>query len=256
MYYSQHHKHTCRIIGSSILPFAIDPKFNSLYFLLARERSVPGWEGSDTWSDFGGGKKFCDVDDADVAAREFQEESLAVVRYRPDEPALPRADYDGIAQGLRGGHYTFKCHAYTPNRKARYTTFVKQIPFDAAVGRAHATAAALLRSIRSNGGRSTTYAHPAIDGDGRVNEDFLEKTALRWWSVPQLLSRHKRVHDALRPSFERRLQVILREFPSEGIFSGGAAPPCNAATISPNTYNDIPRPIPLTDEPTPKSTAT
>src|ERR1700722_14028193 len=60
--------------GAGVLPYAINPKNNALYFLLGKEK---GGKFQGTWGDFGGGAdiKKDHNDPVATATREFYEES-------------------------------------------------------------------------------------------------------------------------------------------------------------------------------------
>lgn len=67
--------------SAGILPYAIAPNIaQDIYILLGKEEHVPGWKhGSNKWCDFSGGATCEDIDIETTAAREFVEESLAMV---------------------------------------------------------------------------------------------------------------------------------------------------------------------------------
>ena len=66
--------------GAGIIPFSISDKHENVYWLLGKERDMPGWaQGSCRWSDFGGSSHYMDEDEAHTAAREYFEETLGVV---------------------------------------------------------------------------------------------------------------------------------------------------------------------------------
>lgn len=93
----------CKCAG--ILPFALEPKTNNLYFLLGRE----SFDGS--YSDFGGGTK--EGESAmDTAIREFDEESMGLICH----PEALRNDLE---------NQLFSFVLVHDNR----TTYVKQIRF-------------------------------------------------------------------------------------------------------------------------------
>lgn len=54
------------LLGAGVLPFTFSPE-GELFFLL-----VPGWRGSETWSPFERGVKYCDNKDVlRTASREY-----------------------------------------------------------------------------------------------------------------------------------------------------------------------------------------
>ena len=120
-----------RLAGASLLCFAVDPSFSCVYFLLGKERHNVRWpNGSNRWSDFGGRTASSDTCAEETAAREFFEETLAVVKYF-DTDTLPRQGWGDIVDDLRSGRYAMRLTQGDSRRK--FVTFVKQIPWDPAV---------------------------------------------------------------------------------------------------------------------------
>lgn len=65
--------------GASVLPIAIAPG-GDVFVLLGKEKEDQSWRfGSNRWGDFGGRRSPSDADVAETAAREFVEESCAVI---------------------------------------------------------------------------------------------------------------------------------------------------------------------------------
>lgn len=121
-----------RVVGASLLCFCIDPVWSRLYFLLGKERKNIKWSsGSERWSDLGGKTNSKRETPEDTAAREFLEETLAMVRYF-DHDTLPRKNYKDIADSLRSGEFIFQITIGfgTSINPCSYITFVKQIPWD------------------------------------------------------------------------------------------------------------------------------
>jgi len=120
------------LVGASLLCFAVDPKWSRLYFLLGKERKNNMWRaGSDKWSDLGG-KVSSDAPTAEeTAAKEFLEESLAMVRYFETD-VIPRQQCGDIAASLCREEFVFKLKLTfgTVDNPKHYVTFVKQIPWD------------------------------------------------------------------------------------------------------------------------------
>lgn len=121
-----------RVVGASLLCFSVDPRWGRLYFLLGKERKNTRWpSGSERWSDFGGRTANRGEEPEETAAREFFEESMAMVRYFDDDP-VPRPGYTDIADSLRRGEFMFQFMLGFGNelKPRSYITFVKQIPWD------------------------------------------------------------------------------------------------------------------------------
>jgi 8-oxo-dGTP pyrophosphatase MutT (NUDIX family) len=206
-----------RLVGASILCFAVDPTFKCAYFLLGKERHNYRWPaGSSKWSDFGGGAS-SGASAESTAAREFMEETLAVVRYFPDD-TIPRTKWVDIAQDLVAGNYTMKITQGDKHRK--FVMFVKQIPWDPeAIYRFSRYRAALTRPRAI--GALDVDTHPAVTESGSVRKEFIEKTILYLWSVPQLrgaVEKNGTMHrggrvEHCRDIFLQRLGIILPELP-------------------------------------------
>ena len=239
-----------RILGASIVPYSIDTQWGNMYILLGKERKVMRWTGSEKWSDFGGGCKSQDSAPEYTAAREFDEETCASVRYWEGEE-LPRKSYIAIAKSLLNGDYTFKITTLI-NDDLVYYCYVKQIPFDAAAPKTHVNTFTSLLKMRMDLSKGIDVTvppelieHPAVQGVEsnmlNVNGDFLEKPTVRWWSLPQLRKavRERRGiitfknmrAEQLRTSFRSRLEVVLNEFPDERTNCVR-----KAETITPHTY--------------------
>ena len=237
------------LVGASILPFTIDTTFGNTYFLLAKERFVEGWRGSQTWSDFGGRRENGEAAEA-CAAREFHEETMAMVPVTPLENTLSdaaliargaRRDTHVVARGLAAGGFTLRVNV--TSETGTYTTFVKQVPWRPGCQDTFQT---VLR--KANSGRLGT-THAACMADGVVPDAFLEKTCVRLWSVAQLRrlvtdTRRRRGPERLRWGFHERLGAILDQFPGNSMFArkpagcGPGGPGCGqgGTRISLETY--------------------
>ena len=86
-----------QIVGAGILP--VRCKDTDLHLLLGKERFINHWRGSLKWSGFEGGRKHRESVEA-AAAREFVEESMAVVNLYDDDNTV-----EGIARHLENGDY-------------------------------------------------------------------------------------------------------------------------------------------------------
>lgn len=212
-----------RLAGASLLCFSIDPHLCSVYFLLGKERYNAQWPyGSDRWSDFGGKVTSSDRGPEETAAREFFEETMALVRYFPDD-TLPRKGWQDIADDLKAGDYVFKLTQ--GDCKKRFVVYVKQVPWDPdAVGRFASWRYALTK------GCGGTYRvpwdaivnHPGVKMPSKtVRKQFLEKRTIGFWSVPQLqyalehggiMTRQNGKHvEHCRSSFLCSLELIMGE---------------------------------------------
>lgn len=226
---------TRRLVGASILPYAVDDMWGNVYWLLGKEQVVRGWaNGSEKWSDFGGASK-AGESAAQTAAREFHEETLAMMPFYEGEE-MPRQSYVPIVKALQAGEYTFKME--TPiGEDGVYITFVVQVPLlpgiTAEVEKTHALLSKLAEEeggrggVASGGGAAAPIDHPACSAN-RVNRDYLEKTTCRFWSTPVLKragtsfsgtiqnrTRSGLRNEQLRNTFRHRLRIVLAEFPTD-----------------------------------------
>lgn len=203
------HPELGQVVGASVLCFGVDPKLSKMYFLLGKERRNTKWAGgSQLWSDFGGSTSGRDSPE-ETAAREFLEETMCNVRYfRHDN--LPRRSSSDIAESLRNNQYVFRIvHCCgTEEAPKSYVTYVVQIPWDAYVPYR-------FQKIRRGVLNGSNTSHPAVD-NGEILRDYTEKTALEWWSVPQL--QHASDHDGVlghrSGTVERCKGTFLRVIPS------------------------------------------
>lgn len=127
-----------KICSAGILPFAIAPNAaNDIYVLLGKEETIPGWNfGSHKWCDFSGGTDRNDIDVETTAAREFVEESMAVVPLKIDSKSEKHIfiRVEDVYQDLKEGNYTHKITMKKPNktedhRVLKCVCYLKQIPW-------------------------------------------------------------------------------------------------------------------------------
>ena len=197
-------------------PFMVSPQWNTLYILLAKEQTVPGWDGSGTWSDFGGAVKASDKDPAGTAAREFHEETLGMVPFAESEVPVHggafRRSAAGVAEALRGGAFTFRVGCRSEGSEAGYVTFCKQLQWRPEV------MDAFLQQYGRARRNDLPEGHPARGAGGRVRSDFLEKVEIRLFSVAECRRMIAGQSPAvLRPNYAVRLARILDHLPADGV---------------------------------------
>ena len=216
--------------GASILTYCIDPQWGDIFFLLGKEKYNRHWQsGSEKWGDFGGSRSQNEVDAEMTAAREFVEETCAVVKYFNND-SLPRISYDDIADSLRRGYYTSKFYvSYHSVKQEYFVVFVKEIPWDPECIQRFNTVRQLVKSANifyntNHWKRACMQYHPAISIKPNkvknpivTNKDYLEKIQLSYWSLQQLkyASEHNgmlRDGEYCRKSFYDFLHVLLSEF--------------------------------------------
>jgi hypothetical protein len=144
------------------------------------------------------------------------EETLAVVRYFPDDP-IPRTRWDDIASDLASGNYTMKVTQGDKHRK--FVMFVKQIPWDPEATFRFSMYRSALTCPRGMYDIDVD-SHPATTEFGSVRKEFIEKKIISLWSVPQLrgavhkngvmMHRGGRVEHC-RDTFLQGLDIILNE---------------------------------------------
>lgn len=146
------------ICNAGILPYMIAPNpANDIYVLLGKEENIVGWKyGSNKWSSFAGCADEHDVDVENTAAREFVEESMAMISIIPSddvEIALPRESNaenmwipeslqinvspkcyvktEDIYEDLKKGNYTHKITMKKIIMDKTYSSvsFLKRIPW-------------------------------------------------------------------------------------------------------------------------------
>lgn len=232
-----------RLAGASVLPYSCDPSHNNIYFLLGAERKLPKWHDSSKWSDFGGApkkKKGMLENEAECAGREFHEETLGAVKWHEDENGkgnnvnFVRQNSLPIIKDLEAGNFHFKMVTLIDDDRY-YTTYVKQVPFDASVQRRTNNLLSSLGRIRmdvKNSGfhdlnsyeKTSIKEHPSVRLNAEdqcigVSKDYLEKQSLQWLSIPQIQDcldgeKGQKNNYVLRDSFKGRVQNILDQFQS------------------------------------------
>lgn len=220
-----------RCIGASMTPFMVSPQWNTLYILLAKEHSVPGWEWSGTWSDFGGAVKAADADPEGTAAREFHEETLGVVPFAESEAPKHGGAYRRsaavVADALRAGAFTLRMGCSSEGSDVGYVTFCKQLQWMPVV--MDTFQQYYHRARRHN----LPVGHPARGPGGRVRADYLEKVEVRLFSVAECRRMIAGQSQAvLRPNYAVRLARILDHLPADGVCTACQPRPWGATQIN------------------------
>ena len=184
-----------KLIGASVLPYAIDPQHNQLFFLLGSERNLPRWQDSGKYSDFGGSVKFKEEKCTRTAAREFFEETCCVVPWSENDGPILKS-FEPIQRDLENEQYTM-CLRTDIDSERMYYTYVKQVPFRPNIPRfaSNITNNLLrIRNIVKTNGKYTfekndaCLHHPAIRKNEQgecigVSRDYIEKQQLMWISI-------------------------------------------------------------------------
>ena len=174
-------------------------------------------QGSEKWSDFGGKTSLVAPTAEETAAKEFWEESLAVVKYFADD-VLPRTQYSDITRSLRRGEYLFQIQILfgTASDPRHHVTFVKQIPWDPhVVFRFNKCRRRLML-------RSPPPPHAAA-GDENDDDDDAEML-LRWHPCLASMATATETETAARPRpHHRRPRRVCRTMPTSSLSSGNGA---------------------------------
>jgi len=164
-----------KIVGASLLCFVVDPVWSRVYFLLGKERKMHNWrQGSEKWSDFGGKTSASAPSAEETAAKEFWEESLAVVKYFAHDE-LPRTEYSDIVRSLMQGEYLFQIRIMfgVASDPRHHVTFVKQIPWDPhVVLRFNKCRRLVLRRHGSSASNSNSNSNNDDDDDAARSQDW------------------------------------------------------------------------------------
>ena len=181
--------------GASILPFAVDPLCGQPFFLLAQQpfNKADPHRGS-RWG-FPGGVCREGETPVSTAAREFVEETGAVLRFHTDD-ILPLRTFADIDRSLQNGCFLFSVQLLymSADRPCSYTLFVRQVPWDAGFPRKFGSVQTALRKQHGhNWSKMVADKHPAIAEHTTtrvrsVRHEFQEVAAFAWWSRPQLES--------------------------------------------------------------------
>jgi hypothetical protein len=204
---------------------------------LGRERRYPQWSESETWSDFGGGVRYCPSTNVPetaetTAAREFWEETACTMHFdssqpshEEDTPVLYKS-FQEMQSALVEHRYVMRINITQPDG-AEYVCWVVETPWEPALPMRFAKLTRALRAKRDFNIDSTDipYDHPALSND-RVNPCFIEKTSIALFSLPILekaleeknaiCRRHNRV-EYLRATFAMRLRLVLSHLGCIGI---------------------------------------
>ena len=229
------------VAGASLFVFSIDPLWGNIYFWLGKERRNLRWpEGSETWSDFGGRPSNEDEDPPHIAAREFWEETCAMLPYFQHD-TIPRPGMEDIAESLRRDEYLFCVTMWTQTPqgdKRLFVTYVKQVPWTPGAFHSFQEAHQYLHKLRSQAAAGvplcmeevlSVFPHPSISVAPHVaiSKDFLEKKSIRMWSIPQL-----------RAAIE--LQLLREEREKERKKKSAGAPPMLLAGLSMHDEENTP----------------
>lgn len=201
---------------SGVLPFSIDDATSTIYVLLARSSCFDASiHPTGAWGDLGGHTKPEDHDDpAACAAREFSEESMCVMNLRGQGTAInARLCRRRAHSALQDGDYAFLLDMnYGTHRNVMYVVGVQ---FDPAIPRKFKSVREKLLQVELGATRGELPAiirsHPALacDPTCAVNDDYLEKDALRWFSLDFLAELLAQRNASLGPVRLRRAFVPM-----------------------------------------------
>lgn len=215
-----------RLVGASIIAITKDPIHGNIYVYLGRERRYPQWSESETWSDFGGGVRYCPSTNIPetaetTAAREFWEETACMMHFEQEankDGTYVHPSFEPMRAALLEHRYLMRINISQPDG-AEYACWVVQTAWAPDFPMRFAKLTRALRAKKDYGIDSCDIprTHPAIIND-RVNSVFTEKTSIALFSLPILqralednnaiCRRHNRV-EYLRSTFATRLRLVL-----------------------------------------------
>ena len=195
------------------------------------------WSDSNTWCDFGGRRELRD-DGSDesicsTAARECHEELMGLLTLNNDDSSLPHDNSAALLQHLTNGQFhTLMLHQQMDG--ATYATFALEVPWQPQLPdlfqQTHDRLQNLYyQSLATGYTTPVEETHPATRGN-RVALPYLEKTAVRFFSTPEivrafdagiLVRRYSGRDEGLRRGFRARMFVALKEL---GIVPAGWSP--------------------------------
>lgn len=241
---------TSEVLSAGILCYAYADTTHDIYFLLGRDRPSPDWpRGSTRWSDFGGGLLPGETE-TEGAAREFVEESMAIVALPGDcvhERSGPFENQASVQSLLEQKKYTFRVAANvvsrdeaTPavngSRRVR-VCYVNRIPWQPDLPEKFDKIKEALDKLGDTENMQDVLhyyhnlspdmqTHPAleIDKDATgtvvgvyVKPEYREKQQIGWWSLHRLKSilRNNGCYKSkfcFRAGFLCTLAVIIEHF--------------------------------------------
>jgi hypothetical protein len=210
------------VLSAGVLPYAYAPYSNNVYFLLGQEAFDPRWRTSERWCDFGGCFKK-DETESHCAAREFVEESMAVVQTSENENKETRRlmDIGAVENMISAKQYTYRIALSVehnkigmPNeQKAQRVCYLKRVPWQPDAPEHFKTIYGHLKKLKEldtdlTHDQMVEYweklpewikYHPAISVSYRtgtgvnlqvdvlsINPEWMEKQQIGWWSLPRL----------------------------------------------------------------------
>jgi ADP-ribose pyrophosphatase YjhB (NUDIX family) len=200
----------CTPITAGIICFSVAPSTKNIFLLLGLE------DKQKQWADFGGAINPGESVEF-AAAREFSEESLCAIDLSSSR--VPFEDYEEtIRKTLYDGNYFMRLdlvHNTVDNVDNIRVYYIIQIPWSPYVKSRFADVRdRLLGRLELD---DETNLHPAIKSREplKVDEHWLEKSQIKWWSVERLkgvLKNNGKFRDSrFRQSFLRVLDVILTQ---------------------------------------------
>lgn len=200
--------------SAAIIPFALETTTQTVYILLARIADSRNHR-TDVWGDLGGTREVSERPE-ETAAREFIEESLAVVKQF--ECA------EQVAQELLAGRFFLRVrlHFTHPSLGSYCKDFyLKEVPFDPSISHRFTEMREALLRVPEGIDRSLLPEdlrnHPALKDspDCVVAPHFLEKSGMQWFSMDHcvdILQNMGQFGDVrIRSSFAPALRLAVTE---------------------------------------------
>ena len=188
-----------RVIGVSIIPFMRDPKFNSLLFVLGRERPDLNFPDSGTWGDFSGRVQPSETP-IQAACREVWEETMGMMKFSHSDP-IPVPGWSALEQRLKEGGFALRLIFKNRRGRPQYITYVIEVPFDPYLPRRFDS---VRKSMMRTSRRQAFEIHPLFRHIHGKHDCFLEKSELRLFGYPLLRNALERADGLLVNRFDAR----------------------------------------------------
>ena len=189
--------------SSAIIPFCVHAPSQTVYVILAQIARARGKKYA-FWGDLGGTPNE-DESSESTAAREFEEESLG---------AVIGVDRETMERDLIAGNYFMKFQFQFDDTSHR-DYYAVEVPFDPVIERRfrETREELLLLPEGVEVDSLPSYLSDKISS-GSVGAEFLEKQAIRWFSLDHLmdiLSNLNASPTKIRSSFEEPLNYLISE---------------------------------------------
>ncbi len=226
-----HVKENLECVSSGVICFSVEPITKRIYILLGQESCFHNFRlQRGVWCDFGGKTQKNETPE-ETASREFAEETLGCVQVCSDKIN----DYnmtEAMLTCLLKRQYSFRLNFVDNiwdkkrevNQQVLRVFFGKQIPWQPEVpdlfAKVREDLVVIWEKNISHENTPVTFCHPSLSSiltnKTQVNNDFLEKFQLQWWSLNRIQdairNKGKFKNQRLRKNFIHVLRVVLAIF--------------------------------------------